>query len=682
MRRSTLQRVQVSVDTDAVALGGGLDIISGPYSVKPGVLRFAINYEALVTGGYERARGYERFDGRARPSDATYAVAVPATTFSGLVVGDTVTGATSGVTGKLMYISAAGWIALTRMTGAFTVGENLQVGGITKGVYSSDIASIDGFVDNAVLALCADEYRASIAKPAGSGPIRGVAILGADVFAWRDNAGGTACNIWKASATGWQAVTLFHEVSFTAGSAAYAEGATITQGGNSATVKRVVLETGDWGAGTAAGRLIITAPAPAAFAAGAAAGGGACTLSGANAAITLLPGGRVETDAHNFGGAVTTRRLYGCDGVNREFEFDGTVYVPISTGMSARRASYVKCHKSYLWFAFGSSLQKSAVGSPYQWSAVLGAAELAAGDTITGLLSVGGSEAQAAMMVFCLNSALVLYGSDTASFKLTPLSDEAGASAWSVQDMGRPMVHDVPGFRAYSPTQSYGNFSWELASRAIEPLARQKTPVCSVFSKSLGRYRCFFADGTAVSATPWGKGFAWMPLSLPIKPVVATSAEVSGVTRTFYGTEDGWVVEADVGRSFDGAAITHAFKLSQLHQKSPLVIKQYRAIEAECLGNSAFSLSMGAEFLTADPDAQQDYSVEFEQLALYGNALVWSGSSWGQAQWGAGELSRKRARIPGQGVAISPIFGGSSASELHHQITSLFIHYTGRRIAR
>ena len=273
------------MDTDAVALGGGVDLISGPYSVKPGVLRFALNYEALVTGGYERARGYERFDGRARPSDATYAVAVPATAFAGLAVGDTVTGATSGVTGKLVYISTAGWIALTRMTGSFADGEGLQTGGLTRGIFSGDEASIDGFVDNAVLALCADEYRASIAKPAGSGPIRGVAILGSDVFCWRDDAGGTACAIWKASATGWQAVAMFHQVSFTAGSAAYAEGATITQGANSATVKRVVLESGDWGAGTAAGRLIITAPAPGALAAGAAAGGGACTLSGASAAI-------------------------------------------------------------------------------------------------------------------------------------------------------------------------------------------------------------------------------------------------------------------------------------------------------------------------------------------------------------------------------------------------------------
>ena len=61
------------------------------------------------------------------------------------------------------------------------------------------------------------------------------------------------------SAAGWVLVPLMEQISFTAGTTAYTEGSTLTQGAVSSTVKRVVLESGTWGGGTAAGRLIIDA---------------------------------------------------------------------------------------------------------------------------------------------------------------------------------------------------------------------------------------------------------------------------------------------------------------------------------------------------------------------------------------------------------------------------------------
>lgn len=67
-------------------------------------------------------------------------------------------------------------------------------------------------------------------------------------------------------------------IAFTAGSSEYVPGETLTQGGSNAIVKRVNLTSGAW-TGTAAGTMIIT-PGTGVFTAGAAAGGGACTLSG------------------------------------------------------------------------------------------------------------------------------------------------------------------------------------------------------------------------------------------------------------------------------------------------------------------------------------------------------------------------------------------------------------------
>lgn len=71
----------------------------------------------------------------------------------------------------------------------------------------------------------------------------------------------------------------FWRVSFTAGSAEYEAGDTLTQGIVTATIKRVVLTSGAWLDGDAAGEFIIT-PVAGVFEAGAATGDGACTLAG------------------------------------------------------------------------------------------------------------------------------------------------------------------------------------------------------------------------------------------------------------------------------------------------------------------------------------------------------------------------------------------------------------------
>jgi len=693
-----MQRIpSVKTLPDVTVLQGGLDLATSPLTVKPGFLRFSINYEALLTGGYERVGGYERFDGRARPSDAVYATSVPLVSYTGVAVGDTINGQTSGITGKVIAIVAASgadpaFLVTTLMTGSFTVGENIRVGVGVIGVHSVTEPTVTGLQDNTFSALAAAEYRPAILQVPGAGRIRGVAILNSVVYAWRNNVGNTALAIYKSSVGGWVNVPMYNEISFTAGTATYAEGSTLSKGGATATVKRVVLETGTFGAGTAAGRLIIGAVTGGPFTAGLAGGGGVVTLSGAEAAITLAPNGRVETYAYNFLGSAGTKRLLGCDTVNREFEFDGDVLVPINTGMGSIRARHVVAHKNQLMFAYAGSTQGSGINSPYQWTPLTGASELGTGDTITGYMPVGGSEAAAALMVFCQDSFFVLYGSSSADWKLVKLSEDAGCNPYSAQDVGKPMTHDTPGFRSYVPTNSFGNFQWEIDSGLVDAIAREQRPVCSVFSKALSRYRCFFQDGSSVTATPVKSvatnqvteataAFQWMPVDLGRNIVVAVSAEIAGVTRTFYGDDQGWVLEADVGRSFDGVAIDYAVKTVGQHQKSPMVVKQYRRPQLEASGFSAFSLYIGAEFDEGDPDVEATEIVDFQQLTNYGSALIWDGANYDEAVWEAGDFTVKRVQLQGQGTSVQTLMGGSSAIEMPHRLKSLMWQYTPLRSA-
>lgn len=668
----------VNVTPGLVPMAGGLNLTVPELFSKPGSLVFAYNYEPQLNGGYRRMGNAEYFDGHTRPDLAGYVLLTLNAAPSGLALGDSVNGETSGATGKVIYLSGTS-VGVTRVTGTFANAENLREGVTVRGVIANATPAVDGFLDNELYALAAADYRADIAAVPGSGEIRGLAVLSDVVYAWRDNVGATAMEIYKSSSSGWVNVPLMEVVSFTAGGTEYTDGETLTQGGVTATIKRVVLESGAWG-GTAAGRFIITGRSGGNFAAGASTGGGTATLSGAQTAITLSPGGRVQTVAYTFTAQLSDKRLYGCDGVNAEFEFDGETLVPINTGMGSVRAEAVAAHKNHLMFGYRGSLQHSGTGTPFIWSAVFGAAELSTGDTITNLISVGGSEASAALMVLCENALFVLYGSDDSDWNLVPLSTVSGAKPYSVQDIGGVVALDAPGFVRYPATQSFGNFAWDTISRQIDPIARGQTAACSVFITDRSVFRCVLSDGTGVSGVPVGKGkWEWSTFGYPVAMKHAVHAEIAGQPRTFYGGADGYVYEADVGRSFAGQSVQFAIKLWPVHFNAPFTLKSFRWLDVQAAPESAFALRVSTECIEGTGDSTDTPAVEVEQ---YGAGLTWDVGNYDEAYWDTGSTARKRLQFSNRGTACAVLLGGESDNELPHVINAVTLGYTALRMVR
>lgn len=672
----TLPRVDVSSST--VGLAGGVDRISTSMTARQGSATYASNYESVFGGGFGRIGGFERFDGRPRPSDATY-TAMRTEAAHSIALGDAVTGSTSGATGTCIYIDTY-LVALTKVTGTFLPGEDLLVFGLLRGVNSATPPTITSAQDNAINAAAADEYRDDIAAVPGDGPVRGIAALGSDTFAWRDD--GAALKLYKATASGWTAVALGEQIAFSNANADIADAETLTQGGVTATIARVVLETGTFLSGTNTGRLILTGRSGGNYSAGAAtaSGGAALTLGGAQTAISLLAGGRVFTDRFNFTASLDTLRLYGCDGVNPEFEFDGAVYVPLTIATGSVRATTVRCHKNHVFFGFRGSLQHSGIAAPYQFTVVTGASEIGTGDTITGLITVAGSEDRAALLVLCEDSSYVLFGNDSSEWQFTPLSREAGCRAYSSEDVGgAALVYDAPGVRLVKPTDAFGNFNWEIATRLIDPLAQNRTPVASVFTKAFSRYRVFFDDGTAISGTPAKSGWDWTTIDYGITVSCTYSTEIDDATRTFLGDDDGFVYETDVGRSFDGEEILAVLRLHGLHQRSPVVEKTYRWGLIESIGQSPFTLLLAAEFDDGHVDKapSDDFGAD-----MYGAGASWDASDWDACFWDTRRLDRRRVSCNGSGYSISPIIVSRASDELPHQIKTFTVVYTSRRIAR
>lgn len=673
----------VPIQFDVFPLVGGLDQHTPQLSLKPGYVRDALNYECSTNGGYARIPGYERFDGRVSPSAATY-VALQTTAGANPVVGASVNGQTSGATGIVASRSGT-LVVLSKVAGTFVTGENLREGVTVRGVISDAGYIPPSQVDAATYQLAATNlYRSDIAVVPGSGPVRGVFVFQGVVYAFRDNGGGTAGALYKATAGGWSAVTFGHEVSFTAGSGTPpAEGATITQGGVTAVVRRVVVESGSgvglWGGyATADGRFIIDAPAGGSFAAGALTAGATATLSGANAAIALLPGGRFEVKRGNVGLGV---RMYGCDKVNRGFEFDGSVFVPINTGMGAQdKPTHVRVHAGYLFFAFASSAMYSGVGAPYAWTAIAGAAELKVGNPITGFLPLPGDATSAALAILTDSEVWVLYGKSASDWSLVQTTEDGGSKEYSAQNLRSTYMFDDRGVTSLQAVASFGNFQSAALTAGMHAFFQQRRTLLTdtLVNYEKSQYRLFFSDGYAAYLTIVnGKFVGGMPMRFPDAVAVACNGEsANGAEVSYFGGTNGYVYRMDVGTSFDGAVIDAFFALAFAAQGNALVRKRYRKAMFELQGDGYAEFNAGYEFAWGDEEIDQG------PAPVKTSPVYWDEFTWDAFAWDGRAIAPTELRLDGTAPNIAMRIEQSSALWPSYTINSITLVYTPRRIQR
>lgn len=670
------------IRTQLVRLAGGLDLETPAQAQKPGTLQSSVNMECALTGGYSRIEGYERYSGQPEPSAATYEqLTLGSATVS---AGDTIVGGTSGATGVVCQSDGVN-IAYTKGSGTFLLGEDILVGAVTVSMVESLSGRPRMLDDDATArALAANVYRDDIAEPPGEGGILGGAMLNGDVYAWRKDVDLASMSIYKATPAGWVLVPLLWELAFTTGTTLYAEGSTVSKGGVTAVVRRVVHESGDWGTSNAAGRLIVETPSGT-FTAGVAAGGGGCTLTGAATRITLTNcTGPVETDTWNFGPGV---RLYGVDGTNRAFEFDGAVLVPINTGFSPDTPSHVSVLGECLMLAFTTSVAYSGATKPYKWSVIEGAGELPVNSAVTMMMREVGNQAGQTLIVAGESFTDILYGvpGDETSFKRIPFSESAGAKSNTGQRMGQSFMLDDGGVTSLAATQAYGNFDASSVtlrvSRFIKP--RVNMAVASVVARRKSQYRILFSDGWALYITNAnGKLLGCMPVELGQIPTCAWYGTAEdGSERMFFGAKNGMVYRLDAGTSFDGEPIEWSCTLQWDGQGDHTARKRYRRaiLEAQCTGYAEMVIS--TEFSNAADEIAP--SVPESRQVLSGGALVWDIGSWDSGlNWDGVPVSPIRVPLFGTGVNVALTISGTSNRVAAHTLNSVTYHYNLRRMQR
>lgn len=685
-----------------IALGTGLDLVTPPVQRSPGAAIGGQNYEPRPEG-YRRVAGFERYDGTGLPSAATYHVLSFDGGSGAIATGQTVTGAISGATGIAAIDAvvesgswaggdAAGYLVLRSVSGTFQDNENLTVSAVVKAV-TNGVAVLSGADndtdDRAWKALAVEAKRASITAVPGSGAIRGVWKHDGVLYAFRDNAGGSACVMHKATGSGWSAVSLGWEIKFDGGSGAISDGQTVTGATSGATglVSRVVLQDGDWTTSDAAGRLILSATTGTFqdnenFQVG---GVTKALANGVRSAITLAPGGRYQFQSYNFFGASDRYRLYGCDGVNRAFEFDGTVFVPIVTGMTADAPTHLACHANHLFLAFpGGSLQNSALGNPYSWEVVLGAGEIGLGEDITNLLT-GYAKV---LIITGTNRTAILYGTvfagTEADAQLDVVSAQAGAVEWSMQHMREPTCLDAVGIRTLSQTQAFGDFKAGTVSTRVDPLldiirSSGASLTETIRIKTADQMRLFWSDGRGLIMDWSGKYPAFMPLTYGKVVRVAAAIETSdGSEELWFGSDDGYVYRMDSGTSFDGQAIDYLVRLAFNHLGSPGINKVFGKVTLECKAVAGASIRITADFGYGNPDLPSENGQTF---SVVGGGGFWNESTWNEFYWSQVE-GEAEAYIDGFGTNISVALAGQSSTETVHTIHGLHINFSPRGLRR
>ena len=674
---------------DYFALAGGLNQMTPPLVLPPGFATEAQNFECDTNGGYRRISGYERFDGHDRPSEQTF-YTLPATITGAWAVGDTITGATSGATATVIGENNGVGFFVCKISGTFNGTESLTISA-TPAATNTAAAYRGGATSMAIEAMMTDAtasvYRALISAVPGAGPIRGVTVFNDVVYAFRNNSLNTLCEMYKSTTGGWSKVTFGYQISFGTGSGAITDGQTGTgaTSGASAVVKRVLRRSGAW-SGTAAGTLVF-ASITGTFQSGENLQVGGVTKAVSTSvatAITLAPGGRFEFVTYNFFGAAGTKRLYGCDGKNPAFEWDGTTFVPILTGMTTDTPTHIAAHKQHLFLAFDSSLQHSGINDAYAWSPVLGAGELALGDTITNLRAHVGDASNAALVATTRNHIKVLYGTSSSDWQLISTETEIGAYPYTAQRLRYMFWLDDRGLTSMEAGQDFGNFGQAAISSGIRKWIMERLTLSteSCIVRELNQYRLFFSDKAALYVTySGGKLSGIMPMLYAHDVTCCWSSEWNnGTERIFFGSSDGFVREMECGTSFDGEPIEFYFRTAWNHIKSPNVTKRFWRALLEMQGEGYIEMNFGYELGYGLPSINQPVPELTSVMAF--SPAAWDSFVWYAFVWDGKTLAPVGISITGTAENISIGVSGRSTYVAPFTVTGIIIHHTLRRRLR
>jgi len=596
---------------------GGENLSQPAITLKPGELLASSNYECETTGGYRRIDGYERVDGQPAPSDQSFMVLSFDAGTIEFISGDEVAGGTSGATATV--------VDSVLISGSY--GTSDAVGEIAV------INTVGTFIDDEELQVSAVTNAIQNGSPSST------------------SSSDTTVEQFSIAAEDYarsliQAVPGSGEI----------RGVFMLQGVIYAFRDNVGATECNLHESSATGWQPVTTP-------------------------TLSAGGKYRFVKYNFTGNAGSVKIYGCDGVNKGFEFDGTTLTQITTGMTVDTPNHIAAHKKHLFLGFsGGSLQHSPIGDPTgTWTAVTGAGEIGTGDEITNLLVLPGDT----LGVFNRNNTYLLYGTSSADWNLVHFSDESGAIEDSVQRLGTALYADDRGITTLKAVQEYGDFNASTLSQKINKrlIPQLSTVTNSVRVKNKDQYRLFFEDGSGVCCTYSGDrliGFTTISYPNTVRTIY-NSEDTTGAERIFFGSDDGYIYEMNKGRGFDGQALVSTLRLAFNHVGTPAYNKRFFKVIFELEGGRNIDIKFNADYSYAARTIPQGVEQNF---SVKGGGGYWNIDEWDQIVWDGQPVSSAEAYLDGIGTNLSLVIYTNQSHQDSHTLQGAIIHYSGRGLAK
>ena len=379
------------------------------------------------------------------------------------------------------------------------------------------------------------------------------------------------------------------------------------------TIVNVQALEGDFGQSSATGWLTINAAVnsakPRLINAGdqirtAAAGGGSLMAVVESRDRPIFLPGQFELDInrsqyqwqqHNFFGQDRYAAMYGVSGAGPALAFDGINTIkfrtPLAPGIDVPRRIAKHGFQLALGF-FSGAVIFSAVGDPYEMRGAFGAAATEVGDRLTALAPGGGD----ALIIVCESSTFVLRGLNPRAFTQQTVSARRGAIEYTLADPGIAVIADSFGLFGAATPESFEPANRKYMSEQVQPWLRERLqatisneqrflrPVAALAVRSKNQYRLYFRDGAVLTMTITEAGMEITRQRLTSAGAglairnLWTGIDASGRERifgSFAGAKQGFVFEVDVGRSFDGEAISAFFVTNPINFGSITQLKQF-----------------------------------------------------------------------------------------------------------
>ncbi len=584
-----------------------------------------------------------------------------------------------------------------------------KTGGATAGMYKS---SSSGWIEVDLGQALNFDSTTDSGEPTPGDSGTPTEITGATSGATGNLAGITYNGLWELGATGTMVLTditggfsdgedlQMSLLNFDGGSEEIFAGDTVTgeTSGETAIVTSVTISSGTWSGSDAAGWLSIKNNS------GTWTNDENIQVSGVNKALvngasepskvniakasgtvysqTIAPNGKYEFINYNFRGESTGITMYGVNGVDNGFSYDGNTFIKIVTGVDVDTPEHINAHTKHLFFSYpNGSIQHSSIGYPNKWSAITGAAELTVGDVVTGF----STEVNDVQSIFTRNNTFMLYGTSAADWNLRRFHQGTGAIPFTLQKMDQTFFLDDRGITSIFTVQAFGDFQAAVASDSIDPYIQKKkdNAILSVRVRAKNQYRIYFDDKTGIAMTYINReNQGIMPFTMKHQISSVCSAEDSNGFEVIYGGfEDGYVRKLDSGTSYDGLSIPAFIRTAYHNYGSPQVKKRFRDINLEVNADTATTITVapsfdyGGTFNPKTSPSATTYTVGV-------TADQWNEDDVSNDDVGITVVASERLKINGIGTNMALVIKNESIYDKPITLQGVVVNYSPRGLRR